>query len=380
MSENKGIQAQIDLKNAEHNFREIQRITNGADIIAVVKANAYGHGACELSRLYESLGAKVLAVARFEEALEIRGSGVTLPILIFGYTSPALVPSLIENNFSQTVFSRSYAEALSEEAEKCGKKLSVHIKLDTGMTRMGIYAHQKCFMQAADEVYKICLLGGLSPDGIFTHFAESEVSDSAFTDEQFESFSETVSELSRRGISFKFCHCANSAGVLNYKKTHLRCVRPGLALYGLNPGVRNLEDVDLRPVMTLSTVIADVRDIRAGDTVSYNRHFTAPRDMRIAVIAAGYADGVPRALSNRASFLIHGRRAQILGNVCMDLIVLDVTNIPEASRGDEVIIFGTQGGELLPVEELSDLAGTITYEILTSVAKRVVRTYTQRDA
>ncbi len=380
MSKENIIEARINLKNAEHNFREIERITKGSSIMAVVKADAYGHGAVELSRLYESLGSKILAVARLEEALEIRNGGVSVPILILGYTDKSLVNILLENNLSQTVFSCDYAEELSREAEKYGKKLPVHIKLDTGMTRLGVYAHRSCCTQAVDEISKICSLGGISPDGIFTHFAEAEVSDSAFTDEQFESFSHILSELSHRGISFKFCHCANSAGVLNYKKSHLEYVRPGLALYGHNPGVENLKGIDLRPVMTLSSVVIEVRDIRAGDTISYNRHFKASRDMRVAVVAAGYADGIPRLISNRTSFLIHGRRAPILGNVCMDLIVVDVTDIPETVRGDEVVIFGSQEDAYLPIEELAEAAGTISYELLTSVSKRVVRTYTQRDA
>ena len=376
----KRIEARINLKNAEHNFREIERYCGGASVIAVIKADAYGHGATELAKLYTRLGAKMLAVACLDEALELRKSGITLPILILGYTPPEYVPLLLKNDISQAVFSGKYATLLSDAASNCKKKLSVHIKLDTGMTRLGIYAHRGHFMQAADEAENICTLQGVAADGIFTHFAEAEISDKAFTDEQFESFSQTVSELSERGISFKFCHCANSAGVLNYKKSHMSCVRPGLALYGLNPGVKCADGIELRPVMTLAALVADVREVRKGDSVSYNRHFIAPRDMRIAIVSAGYADGVPRCLSGRASFLIGGRRAPIIGNICMDLTVLDISDIPNVSQGDEAVIFGTQGDAKLSVDELASLSGTISYELLTSVSKRVVRTYTHFDA
>ncbi len=379
MSAFKRIKAVINLANAEHNFREIQRFCNGADIIAVVKADAYGHGAKTLGALYEKLGAKILAVACLNEAIELRQSGITCPIMILGYTPPESVPFLIENDIIQTVFSLSYAEELSRAAAPCKKNLTVHIKTDTGMTRLGVYAHRGFYTNAADEIQKIFSLKNLSVEGIFTHFAEADSDDKHFTDEQFESFSQTVSELSRRGIAFKFCHCANSAGVVNYKKAHLGCVRPGLALYGLFPGEHN-EDIDLRPVMSLISTVADVRDIRKGDTISYGRNFTAPRDMRIAIVSAGYADGVPRSLSGRASFLINGQRVPVLGNICMDLFIADASALPLVSRGDEVVIFGEQGELSISADEIASLAGTISYEILTSVSRRVTRTYIRSNA
>ncbi|MBR5543773.1 MAG: alanine racemase [Oscillospiraceae bacterium] len=367
--------AEINLKNIEHNFREIARHVDGADIITVIKADAYGHGAVELARLYTELGAKMLAVACLDEALELRAGGITLPILIFGATPPEYADLLAKNSLTQAVGSYSYAKALSDALQKTSSEIKIHIKLDTGMTRMGIYAHTAFSLPAADEAEKITKLPSLCAEGIFTHFAESDGESESFTDEQFAAFEAVLDELSRRGTTFKFCHCANSAAVINYKKTHLNCVRPGLILYGISPMGKNESPLDLRPAMTLYTTVADVREIKQGDYISYNRTERATRDMKIAILSCGYADGFFRLLSRCGEVKLFGKRAKVLGNVCMDLIAVDATDIPEVKQFDVATVFD---GEL--IYEHASLAKTITYEILTSVSKRVERTYTNSPA
>lgn len=368
-------EATVNLANLAHNFNEIKRHTGGAQIIAVVKADAYGHGSVEVARLFERLGAAILAVACLDEALELRTSGISAPIMILGATPTHFVPILSKHNIIQSVYSADYAKELATAASALGRTVMVHIKLDTGMSRFGLYAHKDSLENAAEEALCIANLDGLRVEGIFTHFAEAENSDTAFTDEQFENFLAVCEILKKNGKTFKFCHCANSAAVVNYKRAHLSCVRPGLLLYGYSPLGEDTAGLDLRPALTFRSLVADVREIRKGDSISYNRTFVAEHDMTIAVVCCGYADGISRALSNRGAFLINGHRAPILGNVCMDLTIVDVSGIPDINPFDEAVIFGEQNGAVISPNELASLAGTITYELLTSISKRVPRTY-----
>lgn len=380
MSTLKRTEAYVDLDCAAHNFREIRRFTNNAGIICVIKADAYGHGAVKLAKLYESLGADILAVACLDEALELRRSGVTAPIMILGATPAAFANFLCDNNIIQSVHSLSYAKELSVALGDLGGSIKIHIKLDTGMSRFGINAHEYNISRAVEDCCEIAALPGLVADGIFTHFAEAESSDTTFTDKQFENFSFVVESLKNKGVTFNFCHCANSAAVVNYKKAHLNCVRPGLLLYGYSPTDAMPEGLDLKTVLTFRSLVADIHSIMPGDSVSYNRTFTAERKMKVAVVSCGYADGVHRSLSRKGAFLINGKRAPILGNICMDLTMVDVTDIPDVKPFDEAVIFGNQQGVFLSAKEQADLAGTIPYELLTSVSKRVLRTYSDGDA
>ncbi len=367
--------AEVNLKNLAHNFIQIKKFAGGADIIAVIKADAYGHGAIEVARVYEELGASILAVACLDEALALRQSGISCPIMIFGTTPPDFAKTLYENDIIQSVYSKDYAKSLSEAAESFGGKIKIHIKLDTGMTRFGIYAHPGSEHAAADEAYEITKLKNLTADGIFTHFSEAESPDTSFTESQFNSFLRVIEILKSQGITFNFCHCANSAAVVNYKKAHLNCIRPGHLLYGYSPDGKNIPELDLRPALTFKALIGDVRRVSRGDSLSYGRTFVAEHDMKVAVVCIGYADGVLRSLSNRGVFLINGKRAPILGRVCMDLTLVDVTNIPDVKPFDEAVIFGQQGSALLSPLEQAKVAGTISYELFTSVSKRVERTY-----
>ncbi len=370
----------MDLGRIAHNFREIQRFTNNAKIICVIKADAYGHGAVRLAQLYEKLGADILAVACLDEALELRRNGISIPVMILGATPPVFAHFLCDNNIIQSVHSLSYAEKLNDELENLGGNIKIHIKLDTGMSRFGINAHSYNIPQAVESSEKIVKLPHLIADGIFTHFAEAESSDTSFTDEQFENFTAVVDALENKGITFNFCHCANSAAVVNYKRAHLDCVRPGLLLYGYSPTGEMPENLDLKSAITLKSLVADIHSIMPGDSVSYNRTFTAERETKVAVVCCGYADGLPRSLSGKGFFLINGKRAPILGNVCMDLTMVDVTDIPDIAPFDEAVIFGEQNGICLSAKEQADLAGTIPYELFTSVSKRVPRTYSESNA
>ncbi len=371
----KRAEAVINLSHIEHNFREIKRFTKNKKIICVIKADAYGHGAEVLGKLYEKLGADILAVACIDEALQLRTAGIHTPVMILGATPPEFAGTLSDNGIIQTVPSLEYARLLDSQLCKENKKLSVHIKLDTGMTRLGIYAHKAYIEDAADKAEKITRLNCLLADGIFTHFSEAESENTTFTEEQLNCFLGVIDILEKRGKTFEFCHCANSAGVVNYNKAHLSCVRPGLILYGLSPTEKPVPGLDLRPAMTFRSRISDIRNIKKGDAISYNRRFTASQDMRIAVVSCGYGDGLHRALSEKACCLIKGKRAPVLGNICMDLFLADVSEIPDAVPFDEVVLFGAQNGEYLSPDELARLCGTISYELLTSISKRVVRTY-----
>ncbi len=374
MSILKRMEASVNLERIEHNFFEIRRFTGGAAMICVIKADAYGHGAVRLGLLYEKLGAEMLAVACLDEALELRRAGIELPILILGATPAKFAYLLAQNDFVQSVHSLNYALELETELSRLGKTLGIHIKLDTGMSRFGIYARKDYLDSAISAIEHITKCPHLRAEGIFTHFAEAEIEDLSFTDEQFDNFTTIVGSLAERGITFNFCHCANSAAVVNYKKAHLRCVRPGLILYGYSPTGKPTEGLDLLPAMTLRSLIADVKPIRKGDAISYNRTSVAERDMVVAVVSCGYADGLHRSLSNRGFFLIGGKRAPILGNVCMDLTIVDVTDIDGVKPFDEAIIFGGEN-DFLSADELASIANTIPYELLTSVSKRVPRTY-----
>lgn len=371
----KRAEAVINLSHIEHNFREIKKFIGNKKIICVIKADAYGHGAATLGKLYEELGADILAVACIDEALRLKSAGIRTPVMILGATPPEFAGSLSDNGIIQTVPCLEYARLLDAELSKQNKKLSVHIKLDTGMSRLGVYAHKSYIEAAADEAEKITGLKFLSAEGIFTHFSEAESEDTVFTEEQLDCFLSVVDILEKRGKTFEFCHCANSAAVVNYNKAHLSCVRPGLVLYGLSPTGKDVPGLNLHPAMTFRSCIADVRYIKKGDAISYNRRFTAQRDMKIAVVSCGYADGLHRALSGKASCLIGGKRAPILGNICMDLFLADISEIPDVKPFDEVVIFGSQNGEYISPDELAHLSGTISYELLTSISKRVVRTY-----
>ena len=367
--------AEINLGNLEHNYRTLRALLpRDCRFLGVVKADAYGHGAVNVARRLEALGAEYLAVACIGEACELRKAGIRASILILGATAPELAGRLLELEVTQTVFDLDTARAFSEAAMASGKRLRVHVKSDTGMSRLGFLCDEGHLTHSAEEIAAVCALPGLEPEGIFTHFADADGSEE-YTMLQFTRFLEVLRLLEERGVTFKIRHCAASAAVLNYPCTHLDMVRPGIALYGHypDPACAGLDGPGLRPVMTLKTRIAALRELPAGACVSYGRTHTLSRDSRLAALSVGYADGFSRLLSNRGEVLVNGRRCPIVGRVCMDLCMVDVTDVPGAAVGDAVVLWD----EALPLEEKAAAVGTIQYELLCGVSKRVPRVYVE---
>ena len=363
--------AEIDINALVHNFKIIKQRADDAQIMAVVKANAYGHSVCDVAPRLQKEGAEYFAVSNIDEALQLRESGITKPILILGYTPVELAEQLAKNNISQCVYSEEYAQKLSEFAVKQNVTVNIHIKLDTGMSRLGFDCRNNTLC-GLEEAICAAKLKGFNLEGIFTHFAVSDRdarTEDGFTDEQYKRFTACVAKFEAEGLKPEFCHCCNSAALLIDGEKHLDICRPGIILYGLSPSGDLELSKDLIPVMTLKSVVSMVKEINVGDTVSYGRTFTATKKMKIATVAAGYADGYPRALSSKAYLLINGKKANIVGRVCMDQMAVDVTDIDDVQMGDDAVLFGKD----LPVEYLAELCNTINYEIVCGISPRVPR-------
>lgn len=365
--------AEISLPNLEHNYRALRgMLPRGCRFLGVVKANAYGHGAVPVAKKLEELGAEYLAVACLDEAVELRQAGITAPILLLGPTPAEFAGELLHYDLTQSVQDLPAARALSEAAVQADKLLKIHIKADTGMSRLGFLCDEEHVATSVNEIAQVCALPGLKAEGIFTHFANAD-GDESYSMRQLTRFLDAVDKLSARGVKFEIRHCAASAAVLNYPCTHLDMVRPGIALYGHypDPSCEGLDGPGLLPVMTLKTRIVAVRELSAGTCISYGCTHTLARDSRLAVLPVGYADGLERLLSNRSEMLVRGKRVPILGRVCMDMCMVDVTDLPAVEVGDEATVFGPE----LPLEEKADAVGTIQYELLCGVAPRVPRVY-----
>ena len=363
---------EIDLSNLEHNYRALRAmLPQGCRFLGVVKANAYGHGAVQVARRLETLGAEYLAVACLDEALELRQAGITTPILILGYTPVERADSLLEGGITQTVYDVDMARALSDAAMAAGKTLKIHVKADTGMSRLGWLCGEADQSAAVEAIAQVYALPGLEAEGIYTHFANAD-GDEDYTMLQFTRFLDLLEALKDRGITFAIRHCAASAAALKFPCTHLDMVRPGIALYGHypDPSCEGLDGPGLRPVMTLKTRVASVKTVPAGTPVSYGCTYVLDRETKLAALTIGYADGLPRLCSDRLEVLVKGSRAPIVGRICMDMCMADVTGL-DVAPGDEVEVFG----EHLPIEDVAALAGTIQYELLCAVSPRVHRAY-----
>ena len=363
---------EIDLSNLEHNYRALRAmLPQGCRFLGVVKADAYGHGAVPVARRLERLGAEYLAVACLDEASELRQAGITTPILILGYTPTERAEALLEQGLTQTVYDVEMAKALSQAAVAAGKTLKIHIKADTGMSRLGWLCGGEALESAVESIAQVCALPGLDAEGIYTHFANAD-GDEEYTMLQFTRFLDLLEALKGRGITFPIRHCAASAAVLNFPCTYLDMVRPGIALYGHypDPSCEGLDGPGLWPVMTLKTRVASVKTVPAGTPVSYGCTHVLDRETKLAALTIGYADGLPRLCSDKLEVLIHGQKAPIVGRICMDMCMVDVTGL-DVEPGDEVEMFG----EHLPIENLADMAGTIQYELLCAVSPRVHRAY-----
>lgn len=371
--------AEIDLDAAAHNLAVIRRrIGEKPMLCCVIKADAYGHGAMRLAREYERLGADWLAVSNIEEAVQLRRAGISLPLLVLGYTPPQAAALLAENGVSQCAYSAEYCAALSEHAVRSGVSVKIHIKVDTGMSRLGFYFQDiRRDMAAIEEIAGACRLPGLIPEGIFTHFsvADGGADGKAYTMRQLGCFTALIDALERRGVSFPIHHCANSGATLDYPVSHMDMVRAGVILYGLEPSADVAHPDDFHPVLSLKAVISHIKEIEPGSDISYGRTYTARERIRVATIPIGYADGYPRRLSGRASILVHGVRCPILGKICMDQCMIDVTAVPDAQVGDVVTMIGRDGDGEITVDELAEQIDTIHYELVCGISKRVTRVY-----
>jgi alanine racemase len=365
----RGITAEIDLRAAAHNFNAIRDSVNGLPVIAVVKADAYGHGAPEISKILEQNGVTALAVAFVSEARELRSGGIKIPLIVlFDKTE---IPSFFDLNLMPVIHDAMTAQAFSKEASRRNIIIDVHIKVDTGMGRMGI--------ENPEDIERIAGLPNLRIVGLLSHLSEADIEDKEFVELQLRRFSEAKNILTRKGLS-PMCHIANSAAALSLGQCRLDAIRPGLALYGISPFEEKRNDIpELRPVMQVKANIAAIRRLRKGHPVSYGRTFTTSRDTLAAVLAVGYADGYPRALSNNSDVLIKGGRVPVLGRICMDLVVVDITDLENVEEEDKAILMGQDGKEHISAWELAQGASTIPYEILTSFGKMCSkRTYREQ--
>ena len=371
--------AEIRLDALAHNFRQIRRkVGPDCKIMAVVKADGYGHGDRQVAQVFQREGANWFAVSNIEEAMHLRQGGITKPVLILGFTPADRAAQLCANRISQTVFSLDYAKALSEQAQKAGVEVDCHIKLDTGMSRLGFLCDPAHFSQSIEQIGETVALPGLACTGIFTHFAcadEANEDSDRFTLEQFSRYQKGVAELEKRGVRFSLHHCCNSAATMRFPQMHLDMVRPGVILYGLNPTPDCAGLMDLVPAMDLKSTVAMVKQVGQGAQVSYGRTYTASNGTVLATVPIGYADGYRRTHTNQAHMAVHGKLAPVVGTVCMDQLMLDVTDIPGVEEGDVVTVFGRDGEAFLPVDELAAINDTIHYEMVCLVGKRVPRIY-----
>ena len=369
--------AEISLDNLNHNYHALrEKLPSECRFLGVVKADAYGHGAVPVSRHLKELGAEFLAVSNFEEATQLRCNGIRGPILILGYTPVKYAEDLAKMGIRQEVHSLEYARALNERLKGLHRRLRVHIKLDTGMSRLGFFAYDH--EQTVEELKEVARMDNLLIEGVFTHFPVADSVDGAdenFTRTQFERFTSMLITLQGVGIKPEIRHCCNSGASILYPEYAMDMIRPGIATYGVLPSGDLRGRIDLKPVMSLRSTIFQIRDFEPNITVSYGRTYTTRDPERIAVVGIGYADGLSRSFSNNISFLLHGKRVPQVGRICMDMCMIDISKVPEAQVNDVVTVFGEDGGDEIEVESLSNRLNTIPYEILCGINKRIPRIY-----
>ena len=368
MIEYERVIAEINLDNIAYNVSNIRKnINEKTKIMAIVKADAYGHGAVEVAKTALYNGANWLGVAIIDEAIELRKNNIFEPILILGNTIEHKLLQVIKYNITQTIFSYSMAKKLSDEATKIKKSVDIHIKIDTGMCRLGFLPND----ETIEEIIKIKNLPYINITGIFTHFATSDIEDKSFTKDQFKKYKYVVDKLKEKGFNNIIKHISNSGAILDLKEYNFDMVRAGIILYGMYPSNEVLKSIPLKPAMSLKTHISYVKEIDANLSVSYCRTYFTNKKTKIATIPVGYADGYARLLSNKARVFVNGYYANVVGNICMDQFMIDVTHIPDVKEGDVVVLMG-QG---ILAEELASLQNTINYEIVCNIGKRVPRVY-----
>jgi len=366
--------AEIDLDAIAHNVSQFKRHVGergGATrLIAVVKANAYGHGAVQVAQTALQAGADMLAVNRLLEGVALRKAGIQSPILIMGYTPADGAEAAVAWNLTPSLTTIDLAQALSQHALAAGVSVPVHVKVDSGMGRYGLLPDE-----TLEFLHALSGLAGIRLEGLFTHFATADWADPAFNHQQLTRFIEIRDAARQAGFNFPIVHAANSAAAMRLPQAHLDAIRLGVGLYGLDPSSEWPPVFEIRPALALKSRVARVRWLEAGASVGYGRSYITPRPTLVALIPVGYGDGYHRVLSNQGAVLIRGRRAPIIGRVSMDQFVVDVTFIPGVQQDDEVVLIGAQGSERIRAEEVAALAGTINYEVTTSLLARVVRVY-----
>ncbi|NOZ06797.1 MAG: alanine racemase [Chloroflexi bacterium] len=366
--------AEIDLSAIRHNVRALQNHAGShVEIIAVVKANAYGHGAVPVSRAALDAGARSLAVARVSEGVALRQAGIDAPIFVMGYALPAEAESIVTHDLSPTVNTIALADSLEQLAVQHTRRLAVYLKVDTGMGRFGLLPDE--VLPFAQQLLQ---RPHLRFSGLWTHFAVADEADKEYTHRQFQRYRQTVAILEDAGIPVPRKFTANSAAILDLPEMHLDAVRAGIALYGLYPSPHVSQDVALRPALSLKAHLGRVRKLPPGSDISYGRTYTTSRETPVGLVPVGYGDGYSRALSNRGKVLVRGHRVPIIGRICMDQFMVDLTTAPHATQDDEVVLIGSQGGERISAEEVASWLGTINYEVTTAIAARIPRHFVGR--
>lgn len=372
LDETRPVWAEINLDNLAHNIREVRKHTNeNALVTAVVKANGYGHGSVDISRTFLDNGADRLAVAILTEAIELRNGDITEPILVLGYTPPTQYGKLLEYDIIQAIYNYEEAKMLSNKALELGQKATIHIKLDSGMGRIGFLPTE----ESIEDIIKISKLPNIYIEGIFTHFAKADEIDKSHTKGQFEKYMYIVNALEERGLNIPIKHVSNSASIIDLPEFNLNMVRAGVMIYGFYPSDEVKKNIELKPAMTLKAKISHLKVVPKGTGISYGQIFVTDKESKIATIPIGYADGFTRMLTGKAEVAINGKRAKIVGKICMDQCMIDVSHIEDVKLGDEVVLFGYGKEEYPHADEVASKIGTINYEVVCMISRRVPRVY-----
>ena len=361
----------IDLNAFRENLTAVKNRVGNTKIMALVKADAYGHGLEQMAAEAQAWGIDYLGTATLEEGALLRRSGISVPVLCLGALPLGSEELCVIHQIEQAVFSAEALFRLQRACEKYHSFIDVHLKIETGMHRTGVRSGRE--LQEVLDALQSCSCIRLK--GVFTHFAASDTQDDTYTRRQADAFAAALEQIRKNGFHDFLVHCANSGAILSYPELYFDMVRAGIILYGYYPSKQTKEPFSVKPVLSWVTAVAAVNEVRAGEAISYSGTFLAAHDMRVAVLPVGYGDGYRRLLSNRAEVLIHGKRAPVVGSICMDMTMVDVTGIPEVSLGDPVILIGRQGNEVITAEELAAFCGTISYEIMLSITPRVPKEY-----
>lgn len=368
------VYAKIDLDAIAYNMEQMkQNIRPETKVMAVIKADGYGHGAVQIAEMMERWNyIWGFAVATLDEAVVLRTEGIQKPILVLGCVFPDQYMEMLKHEIRMNIYTEEMAESISRMAAREGKTAYMHIKLDTGMSRLGFGINE----QSAETIKRISKMPNVNMEGIFTHFTKADEKDKSFTKKQIQEFVWMTERLKEKNVRFTYEHCSNSVGIIDVPEANFDIVRAGISTYGLYPSEEvDKTNVKLKPALALKSHVAFVKEIERGTPVSYGGTFVAKEKMKIATIPVGYADGYPRSLSNKGYVLIRGKKAPILGRVCMDQFMVDVTQIEGVSFGDKVTMIGKDGNEILPVEVLSELSGRFNYEFVCDLGKRIPRVY-----